>query len=174
MKLEVVEFYLKEKKDDGFVRGETKIRLHDLSITLSCVYVARRTNGKWLILLPCHSIFDSKTGDKVKSPIVLFEDAFHRELMSELYATVPSFVEQKLNDTANSLISPAKKTDQTNRTIGEAAAKPNHKNAPSGAPNQSSHARVASDTPKTAREPAKPKVFIDLPPKAKSLVKREK
>lgn len=105
MKLEILDFYPKEKTDAGYISGDIKIRLPDLKINVLGIYVCRRTNGKWLILTPSRSGVD-KEGNQTKYPIVAFDAEDHKTLMDGLYEAVPAYVEQRLKDTENPIIFP--------------------------------------------------------------------
>lgn len=153
MKLEILDFYPKEKAGDGFISGDIKIRLPDLKISMLGIYAARRTNGKWLILLPCRTAIDS-TGSKVRFPVVHFDDADHKKLMAALYETVPVYVEERLKDTSKPLVFPLTKSSSPKAPPGD----------------QSNQAKVKpfiTSAKAKAAAPAKsgPKIFKDLPPR---------
>lgn len=144
MQLEILEFYPKEKTDEGFISGEIKIRVHDSKINILGIYVARRTNGKWIILTPSRTVVDS-TGAKQKFPIVTFDEGDHKELMAALYERVPGFVEKLLEDKENPVIFQVPQPKEESR-----------------------QPQVAAKHAKTSQTPAKlpmPKLWRDLPPR---------
>jgi hypothetical protein len=159
MKLEILDFYPKEKTDDGFVGGDIKIRLPDLKINVLGIYICRRTNGKWLILMPCRNgVADG--GGKVKFPVVAFDEADHKALMSELYAQVPGFIEKRIADTENPIVFPAAKPSQP--TIQQ----PSHQKGPPGAQTSQAKAKPAiASKSATAAIPAKQRAYNDLAPR---------
>lgn len=168
MKLEVLEFYPKEKKVDGFISGDIKIRLPDLAMNLLGVYIARRSNGKWLILLPCRTGVDSE-GHRVRYPIVHFEEVFHRELMAELYSQATGFIEKRIADTENPVIFPPPKPKQA-RHSKAATNDPSHQKRPPVAQALSTKSSQASTIQKPTNALTKPVVreFVDVPPKIKA------
>ncbi|MCE5315989.1 MAG: hypothetical protein LLG04_01320 [Parachlamydia sp.] len=150
MKLEILDFYPKEKTDAGYICGDIKIRLPDLKINVLGIYVCRRTNGKWLILTPYRSV--EKEGKQVRFPVVAFDDEDHKALMGELYAQVPDFIEKRLADTKNPIIFPPPKQSS-----------PSHQKTSLSAQMQATKVKAALSLPKASSAPAKPRVFVDLP-----------
>lgn len=158
MQLEILKFYPKEKNEKGFISGEIKIRLPVLAINILGIYVARRENSKWLILLPC-KIGVGLEGKKVQYPIVSFDEADHKALMAELYAQLPSFIEKRIADASNPIIWPPAKQPTASAShqkepLGERASLGNGKPAPA-TPKANSALSAKSAT----------KVFRDLPPR---------
>lgn len=170
MNLEIIEFYPTEIVDDGYLSGSIKIRLTELAINVLGIYVCRRTNGKWLILMPCRTGVD-QDGKRVKYPIVAFDIEYHKELMAELYAQVPGFIEKRLADTENPVVFPALKP------INQQPSQPN---APLGAQSNQVKGKAApvphkaSCMPQKSQKAAAAKVWRDLSPKKAKPGKKER
>lgn len=155
MKIEVLDFYPKVNTDAGYITGDIKIRLPDLKINILGIYVCRQKNGYWLILMPCRSAINAE-GQKTKFPIIHFDEADHKALMNVLYQMVPLYLKQRLKDTENPLVFPIYKPGSS---ISQQASP---LKAPPSEQNQITKSKLHL---KARSAPAKPKVFVDLPPK---------
>ena len=116
MNVEILEFYPIERNEErDLLTGTLRVKLPDIGIHILGIYVSKRKDY-WNFSLPYRSGIDHKTGEKIKYPIIVFEDREqHRSLIEAIRKKGLVFIERRLSDKENPLIFPQEQQSSLNR-----------------------------------------------------------